>query len=119
MEEIPLKEQHFVFKGTESKFIEFRNKENNFLFTRFERIPLEARQEEEKYLYFVYIFRKKYKINSKTMKKSGDYNIICFNKVYHTFSDMVKNLDAILSEYLLNEEDIFECLKLVEELNPY
>jgi hypothetical protein len=53
------------------------------------------------------------------MKKSGDYNIICFNKVYHTFSDMVKNLDAILSEYLLNEEDIFECLKLVEELNPY
>ena len=38
--------------------------------------------------------------------------------VFETFENLKQNIDAILSEYILDEDAIFECLKVVEKLNP-
>jgi len=122
MEEILLKKGHFKVEGMDTQFVEFQHEGNNILFTRFERIRLAGTvvQEEAKYLYFIYIFRKEHKISKK--KKAdmdmGPYNIICFNKVYHTFKEMTQNLDAILNEYILDEDEVFRCQELVQKLDP-
>ncbi|BCB40551.1 hypothetical protein BCJMU51_5469 [Bacillus cereus] len=115
-----MKKEHFKVEGMDTQFVEFRHKENDLLFTRFERIrlALEEGQEEAKYLYFIYIFRKEHRVSEKNKMDKGPFNIICFNRVYHTYKDMTQNLDAILSEYILDEDEIFRCLDLVQSLDP-
>ena len=38
--------------------------------------------------------------------------------MFSTYEDLMQNLDAILSEYIMVDDAIFDCLKQVEELNP-
>ena len=122
MEEILLKKEHFMVKGMDTEFVEFRHREHNILFTRFERISLTDTnvREEAKYLYLIYIFRKQHKLAKKRNSDTdmGTFNIICFNKVYHTFDEMVHNLYSILSEYILNQDEVFRCLNEVQKLDP-
>ncbi|TFB21459.1 hypothetical protein E3U55_09110 [Filobacillus milosensis] len=117
-----MKKEHFKVKGMDTEFVEFRHKEHNILFTRFERIRLaeETVREEARYLYFIYLFRKEHKVTKtkKTNMEMGPYNIICFNKVYHTFEEMVHNLYSILSEYILDQNEVFKCLNMVQKLDP-
>lgn len=122
MEEITHEKEHFKVEGMDTEFVEFRHREHNILFTRFERISLTDTnvREEAKYLYLIYIFRKQHKLAKKRNSDTdrGTFNIICFNKGYHTFDEMVHNLYSILSEYILNQDEVFRCLNEVQKLDP-
>ncbi|KUP08450.1 hypothetical protein Q75_02840 [Bacillus coahuilensis p1.1.43] len=109
--------EHFKIKGMEQQFVEFRYMEYNILLTRFEKIRVESSSEEARFLYFIYIFRKENKVVGKNQDKQT-FNIICFNRVYHTYNEFMQNIDAILSEYILDEEELWKCLKLAKKLNP-
>ncbi|MEK5104949.1 hypothetical protein MKX83_23690 [Cytobacillus sp. FSL M8-0252] len=117
-----MKKEQFKVEGMDTEFVEFRHKEHNILFTRFERIRFKGEEvrEESKYLYLIYIFRKKHRVvnNHNDKKEMGSFNIICFNQVYHTFDEMVHNLIPILSEYILDQDEIFKCLYKVHNLDP-
>ncbi|MFK3936768.1 hypothetical protein ACI2JA_04555 [Alkalihalobacillus sp. NPDC078783] len=87
-----MKKEHFKVEGMDTEFVEFRHKEHNILFTRFERIRFKGEKvrEEAKYLYLIYIFRKKHKVVKNNDEKAmGPFNIICFNQVYHTFDSTI------------------------------
>ncbi|WP_156289886.1 hypothetical protein [Oceanobacillus salinisoli] len=117
-----MKKEHFMVKGMDTEFVEFRHLEHDILFTRFERLSLTGAnvREEAKYLYLIYIFRKQHKL-AKNRDSDGEidtFNIICFNKSYHTFDEMVHNLYSILTEYILNQDEVFRCLNEVQKLNP-
>lgn len=121
-----MKKEHFKVEGMDTEFVEFRHQQHDVLFSRFERIGLTDinAQEEAKYLYLIYIFRRQQKRQRRFAKKRNSnmemdtFNIICFNKAYHSFDEMVHNLYSILSEYILIQDEVIRCLNMVQKLDP-
>ncbi|AIF45669.1 hypothetical protein [Virgibacillus sp. SK37] len=112
-----MRAKDFGVKGMDQQFVEFYSKDHNFILTRFERIRLKE-GEEPSYLYFIYIFTKK-----RVMKDTEDhyqvrYNLICFNKVYHSYEDFANNIDMIMGEYLVDKKELQKCLNLSRKLDP-
>ncbi len=117
-----MKREHLEVKGRDTEFVEFNHQQYNILFTRFDHVSLTDtdRRKETRYLYLIYIFRKHHHLarEQNSNMEMDTFNIICFNKGYFTFEEMVLNLYSILAEYILNQDEVFRCLKKVQKLNP-
>lgn len=115
-----MKKEQFKINSLKTRLVEFSHHEKNLLLARFERIQLAEAEvlEEAKYLYFIYVFRRQHMDTKNNMVDIGPYNIICFNKIYHTFKEMMEQLNVILAKYILSDEGKLKCLELVHKLNP-
>jgi len=89
----------------ENEIVEFHHEDYQFMITRFKRINWKQYKGFAQYQYFLFVLDKRLA------------NIIK-DKVFATFEDLTQNIEAVLSEYILDDAAILECLKLVEKLNP-
>gem|GEM_PF-4657806 len=92
-------------KPMENEIVEFHHEDYQFMITRFKRINWKQYKGFAQYQYFLFVLDKRLA------------NIIK-DKVFATFEDLTQNIEAVLSEYILDDAAILECLKLVEKLNP-
>jgi len=56
------------------------------------------------YVYFIYITRKQLKFVDKKKTKINEYNVLCFNKMYTNYYDLMSSIYPILGEYLLDSK---------------
>lgn len=113
MEEIQLRQTNNSRKSNENKIVEFHFEKFLFMITRFKRINWKEYKGAAQYQYFLYIFDKRLELTDEEV-----FNSIIRENVYPTFESLIDILDAILSEFILVEDAIFDCLKQVEELDP-
>lgn len=102
----------------ENEIIEFHHGDFLFMITRFKRINWKEYKGFEQYQYFLYAFDKRLEIPVRETSTKDVFATVVREGVYPTFENLMLNLDAILSEYILVDDSIFECLKRVEKLNP-
>ncbi|WP_143060108.1 hypothetical protein [Salinibacillus kushneri] len=105
-------------KFKEYDIVEFRHNDILFMITRFRRINWREYNGFAQYQYFVYILDNTFKVISEENGQEDVFNIMVYNNVYPTFEDLTSNIGAILSEYILEDEVAFECLKRIEHLHP-
>lgn len=118
MEEIYLQQINHSRKPMENEIVEFHYEDYQFIITRFKRINWKKYEGFAQYQYFLFVFDKRLaKINQENSLIEV-INTEIRDNVFATFEDLTQNIDAILSEYILGDAAIFECLKLVEKLNP-
>lgn len=102
----------------ENEIIEFYYEDYQFIITRFKRINWKQYEGFAQYQYFLFVFDKRLaKINQENSLIEV-FNTEIRDIAFATFEDLTQNIDAVLSEYILVENAIFECLKQVEKLNP-
>ncbi|RSK36623.1 hypothetical protein [Bhargavaea beijingensis] len=89
-----------------------------FIITRFKRINWKQYKGFAQYQYFLFVFDKRLAKVIKDDSITDVFNTEIRDNVFETFEHLKQNLDAILSEYILDDDAIFECLKVVEKLNP-
>lgn len=118
MEEIHLQQTNHSRKPMENEIIEFYYEDYQFIITRFKRINWKQYEGFAQYQYFLFVFDKRLaKINQENSLIEV-FNTEIRDIAFATFEDLTQNIDAVLSEYILVENAIFECLKQVEKLNP-
>jgi hypothetical protein len=71
---------------------------------------------EGKYIYFVYITRSQKRFVDNRTAHVADYNILCFQNFYSSFEKLMKVIEPVLSEYILNNTKLFQIAMLCEEL---
>ena len=118
MEEIHLQRINNSGKTKENEIVVFRHEDFLFMITRFKRINWEQYNVFAQYQYFLYIFDKQLDMINQNNLLNDVFNTKIRNNVFATFEDLKQSLDAILSEYILVDDAIFDCLKQVEKLNP-
>lgn len=92
----------------ENEIVEFRHENFLFMITRFKRINWKQYRGFAQYQYFLFVFDKRLEVVNKEVR----------DNVFATFEDLKRNINAILSEFIIVEDAVCECLKLVENLNP-
>jgi hypothetical protein len=118
MEEIHLQQTNHSRKPMENEIVEFHHEDYQFIITRFKRINWKQYKGFAQYQYFLFVFDKRLAKINKENSLIEVFNTEIRDNVFATFEYLTKNLDAVLSEYILGDTAIFECLKLVEKLNP-
>lgn len=105
-------------KTMENEIVEFNHEDYQFIITRFKRINWKQYKGFAQYQYFLFVFDKRLAkvINEDSI--TDIFNTEIRDGVFETFENLKQNIDAILSEYILDDDAIFECLKVVEKLNP-
>lgn len=118
MEEIHLQQTNNSRKAMENEIVEFHHEDYQFIITRFKRINWKQYKGFAQYQYFLFLFDKRLGevINEDSITEV--FNTEIRDGVFETFENLKQNIDAILSEYILDDDAIFECLKVVEKLNP-
>lgn len=118
MEEIHLQQTNNSRKTMENEIVEFHHEDYQFIITRFKRINWKQYKGFAQYQYFLFVFDKRLAkvINGDSITEV--FNTEIRDNVFETFESLKQNLDAILSEYILDDDAIFECLRRVEKLNP-
>lgn len=118
MEEIHLQQTNNSRKTMENEIVEFHHEDYQFIITRFKRINWKQYKGFAQYQYFLFVFDKRLAkvINEDSI--TDIFNTEIRDGVFETFENLKQNIDAILSEYILDDDAIFECLKVVEKLNP-
>lgn len=105
--------KHFdKIEGMEQQFVNYFHEDYVFILTRFEKIRTQEGKEPS-YLFFIYIIRKERIVDKKECK-----DIICFNKVYHSYEEFMDNLLMITGEYIFEQSKYNKCITLAEKLNP-
>jgi hypothetical protein len=118
MEEIHLQRSNHSRKTMENEIVEFHHEDYQFIITRFKRINWKQNKGFAQYQYFLFVFDKRLaKINQENSLIEV-FNTEIRDIAFATFEDLTQNIDAVLSEYVLVDDVIFECLKQVEKLNP-
>ena len=102
----------------ENEIVEFSHENFLFMITRFKRINWKEYTGFFQYQYFLYIFDKRLENKAQDTSTTGAFNIVVRENVYSTFEILMQNLDAILSEFILVDDEIFDCLIRVERLDP-
>lgn len=118
MEEIHLQQTNNSRKTMENEIVEFHHEDYQFIITRFKRINWKQYKGFAQYQYFLFVFDKRLAKVIKEDSITDVFNTEIRDNVFETFEHLTQNLDAILSEYILDDDAIFECLKVVEKLNP-
>ncbi|WP_243292792.1 hypothetical protein [Bacillus sp. FJAT-47783] len=114
-----MKRTNHLRKTKENVIVEFHHENFLFMITRFKRINWQQYKGFTQYQYFLFVFDKRLEMVNKENSLTTDvFNTKVRGNVYATFEDLKQNIDAILSEYILVDDEIFECLKLVGKLNP-
>lgn len=119
MEEILLQQTNNSRKTMENEIVEFHHENYQFIITRFKRINWKQYKGFAQYQYFLFVFDKRLaKVNKEEDSISEVFNTEIRDNVFETFENLKRNIVAILSEYILDDYAILECLKVVEKLNP-
>jgi|SRR5699024_3830443 len=118
MEEIRLQQTNNSRKAMENEIVEFHHEDFQFIITRFKRINWKQYKGFVQYQYFLFVFDKRLAKVIKEDSITDVFNTEIRDNVFETFEHLKQNLDAILSEYILDDDAIFECLTVVEKLNP-
>lgn len=118
MEEIHLQRTNHSRKTMENEIVEFHHEDYQFIFTRFKKINWKQYKGFAQYQYFLFVFDKRLAKVNKEDSLTEVFNTEIRDNVFETFENLKQNIDAILSEYILDDDAIFECLKVVEKLNP-
>lgn len=105
-------------KTKENEIVEFCHEDFLFMITRFKRINWKEYKGFAQYQYFLYAFDKRLEITDQQNSTTDVFDTIVREIVYPTFENLMQNLDALLSEYILVDDAIFDCLERVEKLNP-
>ncbi|MEN2465630.1 hypothetical protein [Ornithinibacillus sp. JPR2-1] len=87
---------------------------NNYLFiiTRFKRVNWMEYEGVNQYKYFIYIF------DSRLVRGENFFENLLLNISYPTFEILKSNLKVILSEYILERQEVVACIEKIERLNP-
>src|SRR5690625_3656226 len=117
-EEILLQHSNHSRKTKENEIVEFSHENFLFMITRFKRINWKEYTGFFQYQYFLYVFDKRLENKAQDTSTTGAFNIVVRKNVYSTFEILMQNLDAILSEFILVDDEIFDCLIRVERLDP-
>ncbi len=118
MEEIHLQQTNHSRKLMENEIVEFHHEDYQFIITRFKKINWKQYKGIAQYQYFLFVFDKRLAKVNKENSLPEVFNTEIRDNVFETFENLKQNIDTILSEYILVDDAIFECLKLVEKLNP-
>jgi hypothetical protein len=118
MEEIHMHHKNCSRKTQENEIVEFRHESFLFMITRFKRINWKEYEGDAQYQYFLYVFDKRLEIVDKETSFTDAFDTMVRDNVFATFENLNRSLDAILSEYILVDDAIFDCLKQVEKLDP-
>lgn len=118
MEEIYMHHTNHSRKTKENEIVEFCHENFLFMITRFKRINWKEYKGFAQYQYFLYAFDKRLEITDQQNSTTDVFDTIVREIVYPTFENLMQNLDALLSEYILVDDAIFDCLERVEKLNP-
>lgn len=118
MEEIYLQQINHSRKPMEDEIVEFHYEDYQFIITRFKRINWKKYEGFAQYQYFLFVFDKRLAKINQEKSLIEVFNTEIRDNVFATFENLTQNIDAILSEYILGDAAIFECLKQVEKLNP-
>ncbi|MFY3791446.1 hypothetical protein ACOQFO_07090 [Ureibacillus sp. MALMAid1270] len=105
-------------KTMENEIVEFHHEDYQFIITRFKKINWKQYKGFAQYQYFLFVFDKRLAKVNKEESLTEVFNTEIRDNVFETFENLKQNIDAILSEYILDDDAIFECLKVVEKLNP-
>lgn len=105
-------------KTKENEIVEFRHENFLFMITRFKRINWKQYKGFAQYQYFLFVLDKKLEMVNKENSLTDVFYAVVRDNVFATFEDLTHNIDAILSEYILVDNAIFDCLILLEKLNP-
>ncbi|QJX64610.1 hypothetical protein HLK66_25120 [Niallia circulans] len=105
-------------KAMENEIVEFHHEDFQFIITRFKRINWKQYKGFAQYQYFLFVFDKRLAKVIKEDSITDVFNTEIRDNVFETLEHLKQNLDAILSEYILDDDAIFECFKVVEKLNP-
>ncbi|GLB61776.1 MULTISPECIES: hypothetical protein [Bacillaceae] len=105
-------------KPMENEIVEFHHEDYQFIITRFKKINWKQYKGFAQYQYFLFVFDKRLAKVNKENSLTEVFNTEIRDNVFATFEGLKQNIDAILSEYILVDDAIFECLKLAEKLNP-
>ncbi|WP_096186337.1 hypothetical protein [Evansella halocellulosilytica] len=105
-------------KLMENEIVEFHHEDYQFIITRFKKINWKQYKGIAQYQYFLFVFDKRLAKVNKENSLPEVFNTEIRDNVFETFENLKQNIDTILSEYILVDDAIFECLKLVEKLNP-
>ncbi|SES88871.1 hypothetical protein SAMN05421676_10228 [Salinibacillus kushneri] len=100
-------------KTKENEIVEFNNGDYMLMIARFRRINWSASKKDAQYQYFFYAIDKR--LNT---WERDTLDTIVREIAFESYEVLTDNLFPILSEYILINEAIYECLKLVEKLNP-
>ncbi|WP_156289892.1 hypothetical protein [Oceanobacillus salinisoli] len=113
-----MKRNNHSRKTNENEIVEFRYENFLFMITRFKRINWKQYKGFSQYQYFLFIFDKKLERVNNENSLTDVFDTKVRDNVFLTFEDLKHRIDAILSEYILVDDAIFECLRQVEKLNP-
>ncbi|GAE27472.1 hypothetical protein JCM9140_3620 [Halalkalibacter wakoensis JCM 9140] len=102
----------------ENEIVEFHYEDYQFVITRFKRINWKQYEVFAQFQYFLFLFGKRLAKINKENSLIEVFNTEIRDLVFATFEDLTLNIDSVLSEYILVDDAIFECLKQVEKLNP-
>lgn len=105
-------------KPMENEIVEFHYEDYQFVITRFKRINWKQYEGFAQYQYFLFVFDKRLARVNKENSLTEVFNTEIRDNIFETFENLKQKIDAILSEYILDDNAIFECLKVVEKLNP-
>ncbi|MFT4413445.1 hypothetical protein [Bacillus sp. UMB0728] len=105
-------------KVMENEIVEFHHEDYQFIITRFRKINWKQYKGFAQYQYFLFVFDKRLAKVNKEDSLTEVFNTEIRDNVFETFENLTQNIDAILSEYILDEDAILECLNVVEKLNP-
>lgn len=118
MEEIHMQRTNHSRKPMENEIVEFHYEDYQFVITRFKRINWKQYEGFAQYQYFLFVFDKRLARVNKENSLTEVFNTEIRDNIFETFENLKQKIDAILSEYILDDNAIFECLKVVEKLNP-
>lgn len=71
---------------------------------------------EGKHIYFLYITRLQKRFVDNRTANVGEFNILCFQNFYSSFENLMKVIEPVLSEYILDNKKLFQIAMLCEEL---
>ncbi|EMI11395.1 hypothetical protein [Anoxybacillus gonensis] len=97
-------------------FVKFRHEDYVIVIARQKRFPW-MEHTESQYVYYMYITRSQKRFISDTTAQVAEFNILCFCHIYSSFQHLMKVIEPILSEYILDSKKIIEIVMLCEELN--
>ncbi|MEQ6376359.1 hypothetical protein RZN25_05900 [Bacillaceae bacterium S4-13-56] len=113
-----MKRTYHLRETNENGIVEFHHESFLFMITRFKRVNWKQYEGFAQYQYFLFVFDKRLEMTNKQNSLTDVFSTKVRDNVFATFEDLKQNIDAILSEYILVDDAIFACLKLVGKLNP-
>lgn len=103
-------------KARKTDVIKMRHDDYVITVARHKRFPW-LEHSEQKYVYFLYITRMQKRFVNKDDANTAEFSILCFCQMYSSFYHLMKIIEPVLQEYVVDSMKIVEIVMLCEELN--